>query len=335
MKNYLLLLGAVIMACACSTPDASVSMRINGGSSQPLTFEKCRAVSEEEVEFVFSGPVKVKTCNFTPELSVSSIENGSTVRIILNEKTAPGELLTVDLLVEDEKRNSINVLVSLRARNNRMPELVINELCTEYSNTNSVRKAEFIEFKMKSDGNLGGMRVFINGNSAAAKETIYEFSPVEVKKNDYVVLHLRTYDPASKNEYGSNLNESGGTNSSSARDFWIPGTSKILHKTSMVYVLNQDDKVLNAVVISEKADPWWTKDYFAEKAAFLFLNNAWQSAGGEVPGPADAFISAGTTSTRTICRDESAENTNKAENWYITATSSATPGTVNNTKRYN
>ena len=334
MKNYLMLLGALIMFGSCSTPDATMSSRMSGGSSQTLSFEKCKAVSEEEIEFVFSRSVTVKSIVFYPDLPVASIENGTEVKVTLEKRTEPGKLITVDLLAEDEKRNTINVLVSFRARNNRMPDLVINELCTEYASVTAGRKAEFIEFKMKSDGNLGGMRVFIIGNSAAAKETIYEFSPVDVKKGDYVVLHLRTYDPLSIDEYGSNLTASGGLNSSAARDFWIPESSKLLHKTSMVYVLDQDDSVINAVVISEKADPWWTKDYFAETAAFLFANNAWLSASGEVPEPSDAFISAGTTNTRTICRDETAENTNTAADWYITATSSATPGGVNNTKRY-
>jgi len=334
MKNYLLLLGALIIFGSCSTPDATVSSRISGGSSQTLTFTKCRAVSDDEVEFVFSRSVTVKSLTFYPDLSVNSIESGSTVRINLAEKTEPGTLITADILAEDEKKNTINVLISFRARNDRMPDLVINELCTEYASVTAGRKAEFIEFKMKSDGNLGAMRVFIIGNSAAAKETIYEFSPVEVKKGDYIVLHLRTYDAASKDEYGSNLNASGGLNSSGARDFWIPGTSKLFHKTSMVYVLDQDDKVLNAAIISENPDPWWTKDYFAETAAFLFAHNAWKASDGQPPGPADAFISAGTTNTRTICRDETVENSNSAADWYITATSSATPGGTNNTKRY-
>jgi len=319
---------------SCTTPDAASSPKKTSGSSQTLTFQKCRAISDDQIEFDFSRPVTIKSLVFFPDLPVASVENGGTVKVTLEGKTEPGKLITVDLLAEDEKRNTINVLVSFRTRNNRMPSLVINEICTEYANAAAGKKAEFIEFKMMSDGNLGAMRVVIIGNTSAAKETIYEFSSADVKQGDYVVLHLRTYDPASVDEYGADTLISGGMNSSSARDFWIPGESKLIHKTSMVYVLDQDDKVLSAVMISEKADSWWTKDYFAETAAFLFANNAWKSAQGEAPGPADAFISAGTTNTRTICRDESAENTNTASDWYITATSSATPGTANNTKRY-
>jgi len=337
MKKYFLLLGAIklclILLGSCSTPDTGTFSRILGGSSQALTFLGCKAVSEDELEFVFSRPVTIKHLSFSGDFKAASVENGSVVRVKLEENPFPGRQITADLLAEDEKKSSINVLVSLRTRNDRMPSLIINEICTEYSNP----KTEFIEFKMKSSGNLGAMRVFITGNSNAAKETVYEFSPAEVKNGEYVVLHLRTIEDACRDENGSNLSESGGRNASAtARDFWIPGNTKLIHKeASMVYVLDQDDNVLASVLISTNADSPWPKDYFKETADFLFAKNAWKSQNGETYIPADAAVSAGTTNTRTICRDETKENTNSKADWYITATSSATPGEKNNPKRYN
>jgi len=335
MKNKHFLLGALIAAAAllpaalgsCSTEDAgSASSRLIGGASSALLYQNCKAVSENEVVFVFSQPVKVKKLTMDPELPIESIENGSTVRIKLAETQVPGKLITADMVAEDEKKNSINVLVSFRTRNDRMPDLIINELCTEYASVTAGKKAEFIELKMKSAGNLGAMRLCIAGNSNASKETIYEFSPVEVKKDDYVVLHLRTFDPESIDEHGSNLAESKGLNSSpGARDFWLPGNTKLIHKTSIVYLMDQDDEIISAVMICEKPELQWPKDYFNEIAGVLISKGAWKG---------DPFTSAGTTNTRTICRDETLANTASAADWYITATSSATPGSANNPKRY-
>jgi len=179
------------------------------------------------------------------------------------------------------------------------------------------------------------MRVVINGNTNAAKKTVYEFSPVEVKKDEYMTLHLRTYNSESRDEYGENLDESVGVNASpTARDFWMPGETKLLHKTAVIYVLDQDDKVIDAVMLSENPDTWWTKDYFAEAAEFLFNSGAWKSPAGGVCSPADAVASGKTTNTRTICRDETVENSGTAKDWYITDTSNATPGKPNSTKRY-
>jgi hypothetical protein len=142
-------------------------------------------------------------------------------------------------------------------------------------------------------------------------------------------------EEACKDEY-ARLDESGGRDSSpAARDFWIPDTVKVINKTAgFVYVLDQDDRVLDAIMISEKADNWWTKDYLAEAAEFLFGQRAWTAPGGNICTPADAVNSTGTTLTRTICRDENAEKTNNAANWYVTVTSGATPGARNNPDRY-
>ena len=333
-KIFYVLLGACIVLGSCSTGEAAASAvaKMLRGSSQALLFLGCRAVSENEVEFTFSQPVTVKYLSFEPVVTIASIENGSTVKVRLENNPGPGVQITADLLAEDMEKNTINVLIPFRSRNNRMPSLVINELRTEHSNP----RAEFIEFKALTAGNLGGMRVFILGNTNASKETIYEFFPVEVKKDEYMVLHLRTVEPSSRDEYGDNLAESGGRDSSpAARDFWIPGNTKLVHRSATtVYVLDQDDRVLTAVMISENTDPWWNKDYFAEAAAFLHKQGAWKSADGGIGGPADAVRSTGTTNTRTICRDETGENTNTAADWYITATSGATPGTTNNPRRY-
>jgi hypothetical protein len=189
---------------------------------------------------------------------------------------------------------------------------------------------------MNSSGNLGAMRVFITGNTNPARETVYEFLPVEVKKDEYVVLHLRKVEPDCMDEYGERLDESGGRDSSpTARDIWIPGNTKLIHKeASAIYVLDQDDKVLAAVMLSDRKASWWTKDYFAEIAEFLYIQGAWTSLDGNICSPMDAIDSTGTTNTRTICRDETVENTNTAADWYITYTSCATPGTPNNPRRW-
>jgi len=177
------------------------------------------------------------------------------------------------------------------------------------------------------------MRVFIAGNYKAPM--VYEFLPVEVRDGDYVTLHLRCTESGCIDEYGNDLAESGGTDSSpTARDFWVQGNVKLLHKTDAVYVLDQDDKVLDCVMISENPDPWWNKEYFADTAQILFEQGAWKTENALICGPVNSVMSAGTTATRTICRDENTVNSHTAAGWYIAATSCATPGKPNNPKKY-
>ena len=335
MKRFYFVL-AVILAvvctiCSCATGASDAVSAVLGKSSEAPLFLSCKAVSDTEIDFQFTHPVKVTSLHFSPAIQLEAVEDGSTVRVSFSEGPGPGERLTVDLLAEDDKGNTINVLVPLRTRNNRIPELRINELRTE----NSKPRYEFIEFKTFSPGNLGALRVFVAGNSK--NPLLYEFPSIEVKNGEYITLHLRTTEEGCRDELGSNLAESGGTDSSpTGRDLWIPGSAKLLHKTDIVYLLDQDDQVVDAVILSENADLWWNKDYLAEAAEFLFKAGSWKSRDGKICGPADAVQSTGTTATRTICRDEAlAGNSCSAADWYITATSSATPGGPNNPKRYN
>lgn len=208
------------------------------------------------------------------------------------------------------------------------PVLQINELRTEYNSGQA--RAEFIEFRANAVVNLDGMRVFIASNNR--NPLVYEFSSVEIGEYEYVVLHLRTLDASSKDEYGENLNESGGRDASpTARDFWVPGNTKLLRKTDIVYVLDRDDNVVDAVMIAEKPEQEWPRDYFTETAAFLFNQGAWKSAEGTFPVPADAVDSSGikTSLTRSISRDETTAFTRTAADWYITAIGGVTPGMRN------
>jgi hypothetical protein len=331
---YLIVVGicsAFCTVCSCATGIGGESAaQVIGKKSESPIFLSCKAVSETEINIRFSKPVKVTSLFFSPTINVDKVENGDTVRVIFSGGPGPGEKLIADILAKDDNGNTINVLVPFLTRNNRIPPLVINELRTE----NSKPKHEFIEFKTLKAGNLGALRVFIAGNYKAPM--VYEFPSVEVAAGEYITLHLRTTEENCRDELGRNLTESGGTDSSpTARDLWIPGSIKLLHKTDAVYLLDQDDRVVSAVMLSETADAWWNKDYFAEAAEFLFNAGAWKSPDGTICSPADAVKSAGTANTRTICRDETLkENSGTSADWYITTTSSATPGAPNNPKRY-
>jgi hypothetical protein len=201
--------------------------------------------------------------------------------------------------------------------------LKINELRFGSSGEDSVG---FIEFKILSAGNLGWLRVFIASNVG---KCVFEFKPVGVKKGDYVVLHLRKLEASCKDEYGEDLTESGGTDSSpTARDFWIPGEAELLNKNDAICILDQDERVvLDAVIILENANTaeWSKLSLFID---FLLIEDAWKFADRTTPSPTDAVNISGidTNYNRSVSRDETVEDTNTAADWYIT---SATPGREN------
>ena len=320
---------AVLAVCSCVSGGSDVAERILG-VSQPPVFLSAKAVSQTQVQFRFSKPVTVSSLSFSPQLEAEITEDGSTVNVDFGGGLEPGERVTADLLATDESGNTINVLVPFRARNDRVPSLRITELRTDYTRPRS----EFIEMRTFAAGNLGALRVFIASNHRSP--VVYEFPPVEVRSGEYVTLHLRKVEDANRDELGSDLGASGGVNASpTGRDIWVPGTVKLLRRTDIVYILDQDDEVVDAVVLSENPGLTWDRSHFADAADFLFLAGAWKSRDETGISPTDAVQTAGTTTTRTINRDETlAENSRSAGDWYITVTSGATPGRVNNPRRH-
>jgi len=329
-------LPALLVFCAASCSSDGNIQQLLGASTEAPVFLDCKPVSSTEIIFTFSKPVRVASLNFDSGLEIQSIDEGREVKVNFAQPLDEGRRITADILVEDSGRNSLNVIVPFRARNDRMPALVFNELRTDYSNTNSRPRVEFVEFYAPEAGNLGAMRLFIAAHSLS--KPIYEFPPAEVKAGEYIVLHLRTIGAGSVDETGANLALSSGNDAQdTARDFWLPGNSKRLHRTSALWLMDQNDRIIDAVLLCENpAD--WGKNNSAAAAEFLARNGAWLSADGEgsgrIPGPADAIATRGTTGTRTVCRDESTPPAARADNWYITATSNATPGRENSTRRH-
>ena len=334
MKSFrfiFLLLVLVLTAYSCSSEgELQEILGLNSETKSPV-FLDCRPVSPTEVVFNFSHPVTVVSVVFEPSLEIDSVEDGSEVKVTFVGNIEAGMKITADILVEDSKKDTLNVIVPFRARNDRIPDIVFNELRTEYSKP----RAEFVEFLAMGAGNLGAMRLFIAGHSLS--EPIYEFPPAEVAAGEYIVFHLRTLEEGCVDETGSNTALSGGTDAhDKGRDFWLPNTSEMLRKTDALWIMDQDDRIIDAIIFSENPDAAWSNSKVAEAAKFLGEKKAWRPLSngddgeeGWIPAPDDVFISKGTTATKTICRDESLPAEPRAVNWYITATNGLSPGEKN------
>ncbi|MDR2185947.1 MAG: hypothetical protein LBO80_09855 [Treponema sp.] len=323
---WVLVFGACCFACTCS-PEAELQ-QVLGISAQAPVFLGCKALSPTEIVFHFSASVKAASVYFDPPLDIVSVEDGSTVRVTLGRAAGDGEKITADLLVEDGRKNTLNVLVSLRTRNPRLPALLLTEVRAEHRNP----RLEFVEIKTLAPGNLGALRLF--AAVAGLAEPLFEFPPVEAGAGEYIVIHLRTPDAGSVDETGDDLNASQGSESiPEVRDFWIPLSAERLRNTDAVFFMDQDDQIADAVMFSETPGESWAKEGLLRAAELLGRRGAWLAGVPEaVPGPGDAVNSGAATPVRTICRDEASADTNSAADWYIAA--SGTPGKRNNADRY-
>jgi hypothetical protein len=328
-----IILPVLFGACSCSTEQAI--QNVLGASAETPVFLGVKALSSQEIQFEFSKPVTVRSLSFDPPQEILSIIDGSagegsSALVTLAEALQGGAQIVADLLVEDELGNTLGALIPFRARNDRIPRVQITELRTEYAKP----KVEFVEIKTLGAGNLGALRLFIAGTGMA--EPVFEFPPAEVAEGEYLVVHLRTLDPASVNETGPDLALSPGAEAlPDARDFWVPEAVKRLKKTDVVLLLDQEDRILDGALLSENPDNAWAKEDLDRAAKLLAAQEAWKNdAGSRSLGPRDAIPTKGTTTTRTICRDETLTDTDSAADWFIADTSQATPGKPNSNKRY-
>ncbi|MDR2842394.1 MAG: hypothetical protein LBV52_04255 [Spirochaetaceae bacterium] len=326
--------------CAAALVSCSDETSINkmlGISAQAPVITGCKVVSGKQVVFSFSTPVTIVSANFVPPLEVESTTGGTEAAVNFTNDTSGGRQFIADILVEDADGNTLNALVPFRTRNDNVPQFEINEVRIDATKP----KSEFIEIKTKTAGNLGAVRVF--AASTSIEEPFYEFPCVEVAAGEYIILHLRTY-PEQQNcidelENRLDLARLSGSSSAAndtpttARDIFVPDNKKILHKSDVIYLLDQDDKILDAVMFSELASSWGKTKALTQAAEFLAKQGAWLSRDGvsiKTPAFEDAAVSAGTTTTKTLCRYEAQSDSNTASDWYVCPTSKASPGLRNN-----
>jgi len=295
----------------------------------PAEFTDFNLFSKKEVRFNFTAAVKNVSCAFSPYQEIERIQDGKIVKIYLKENFKLQTDFLIELNAKDNLENSLSVEVPLFV-NDWIPKIEINELRTEYSS--SALRAEFIEFKVKSAGNLEGLKLYIMWD--AKKPYIFNLPAIDVKSGEYITLHLRTLEDDCVNELGEDLSESIGTDSSpTARDLWIPGNKEWLHKTDIVYLQDANGRILDAVILNEEPGEMWKKNraHFAEIVEELYKRGAWKSADSQPPGPLNAVDTSTikSSATKSISRYEGRENTHSAKDWYITNTGGATPGKPN------
>jgi len=165
----------------------------------------------------------------------------------------------------------------------------------------------------------------------ANKPFVYYFPEINVKEGEYITLHLRTLEETCIDELGDNLNLSGGKDScSTARDLWVTGSEKYLHKTDIVYLQNASGGIIDAIVMNENPSMTWEKSraHFANIVKYLCSVGAWECE-DDNPTAFDAVntSSIGQSMYKSVSRYEWRANNFNTTDWYIV--DAGTPGQPN------
>ncbi|MFA6507384.1 MAG: hypothetical protein WCT14_14895, partial [Treponemataceae bacterium] len=242
-----------LIAGACSPQ--LVFQGVVGVDAVPPTYVSARTPTVSSLSVVFSEAVKVQSLRFDPDIPVTATSDGASEVLIDFSKTLePGRRYMMDLTAEDSEGNTVTVLAPFIGRNDHPPRLVVNEIRTEYSKP----KVEYVELFVKEAGQLGGLALVTT--AAGFSEPVLIFPPLEVRADDYVVIHLRSIEEGLIDETGA-LDASTGTDSSpTARDFWVSGAEKRIHKTDVVALLDTDGNPLDGVAFTETPGTDWKSE---------------------------------------------------------------------------
>ncbi len=367
MSVAMVILVSIIVSCgSCSISPNGVTMlsgdyayttlehfTVTSNSTALISFS--RKVEFPVLEYYVVGNDSWQSDNLSEILMAEKNENGvslvgnvSVQEIEVIEKdafmyelnfshnTTLGESYILAGLVKDEYDSTLSFTLSFDGYNSRVPSMIFSEISTEYAGD----RTEFIEFYMLEDGNLAGV-ILHSAGDGKNKDII--LPSVEVKKGEYVVLHMRTVESGAVNEYGDNLALSNTKQSSSqGRDLWISGKETRLSKNDVLLLrkrLNGD--LLDAIAYTDGIKTEWKKSEMLTYIKEATEADLWE-------GGADIFqvVDVETiTGTRTLNRQNISEIErlfeqgqrhfpNSKDDWIIVATSNLSPGKPNSEKQH-
>ncbi len=272
----------------------------------------------------------------TPVSAPDTSEGGTRLYLESSKPCNPGEQYLLVGTVHDKYGNSLAFSLPCWGFNARIPTLLLSELLTEGTTTHP----DIIELYVKKSGNLAGCAVFVG--TPGTYTFRYIFPPCNVLAGEFILLHLKPQGLPDEIDETMDIAASGGLDSSAlARDFWCKQeTGSLSGKNGAVSVFsNPSGYCIDAVIYSER-----TSESDANYRGFgtasllamvkeLFESGCWLMPDGIRPEA--AAQSAGTTSTRTICRWSDERDTNRNTDWHIVPTKGSTLGTVNKDDIYN
>ncbi len=341
VKKLNILFGAFlfVLVISCSGAPGSVSVLSGDFETPELKLLSCE--SSDEISLIFSKPVtgtfievgqasnlqieSALYCALDKKIEAEYIQkNSSVLEIKFREPTKVGESYIVRGTVIDENKNTLTFASVFSGYNDRVPELVLSEVQTKYSNP----KAEFVEIYAKTQGNLSGVCIYSAYDGAKKR---YEFPPVDVKAGEYIVVHYRNIEADTVNETGEDLKISKGTFSSNSRDLWLDNTSARLGDKTDVILLEKsaDGTVLDAVAYADSSLEDWPKEIYKEALHRAAKDGVWQDESIKNAVNGDRI-----SVTRTLSRQGSLDKAdvyNKSA-WLVTATNTASPGGPNSSR---
>jgi hypothetical protein len=313
---------ALIVACA-QNPEAAIYPTAD---FRPPGLVEALPASSKSVVLVFDEPVASVSGSLAvePSAGVSCRAEDKRLLVDFGSGMSPGADYALAGEVEDGSGNRTRFLVRFSGWNDRAPRLRISEVQTGKNSSKTKPHRDFVELEALADGNLGGEEL---SWSSSVKSASYRFPGAEVKKGDFIVLHLAPEGlDEERDEIGSDLVASGGIDASgSGRDFWCKTMPLPDESGAVAISLRPGETPCDGLFYADEGKSGAIADgKLADLIGLMAKSRVW-SVSGESASWEDGFSWKVSTS-KSICRSSSA---NGPSAWSVGASGTQSPGRAN------
>lgn len=258
----------IFVVCPLSCHISPQGIELVGGDYISPKIESYKIIDGKHINLKFSEDISLNSVvieNKNKDLiSVKSIEKGKNIGELivgLEKDTEIGCEYVMGGVVNDKYGNTLTFSLPFSGYNEKVPLLLISEVQTRYSKVSDLRyRCEFVKLHVLEDGNLFGL---IIGSASNGKDLDYHFPPLEVKKNDIIVVHFRNKGEGCIDELGNDLDLSFAPNSCKiGRDLWLNNQGSAFSDSGDVIYLKNiiTNKIMDGFMYSNQSKESWSSD---------------------------------------------------------------------------
>lgn len=333
IKCFVILTFVIICVCplSCRLTERGITL-YNVNSYECPEIDAFSVTGSENALISFSKKVSLSGCAVTPEIgSVScflkdspSGEKNFEYEVLFSQRCDAGKKYALIGIATDSIGNSLTFSLPFKGYNENIPVLEISEVHPKYASSKrksgTVYKCEYVEFLVRSDGNLAGLEL---RSAHDGPDKAYEFPAIEVRRGEIIVVHLRSKTEGAVSELEENLNLSEEYYSSeSARDLWAENdSSRLGDDMDVISLVNSfTEELIDGVCYSKSDSAEWKDDFMAGAAKKLNDSGLWNGS-----SVSDAACIDGLTPSKSIVRIAGGKS---ASSWEVSKAGGETPGKI-------
>lgn len=317
MKLFILLLLTSLLCTACPTDSLPDILDIFKDTDRILPeLSEYEIADRERIRLTFSEAVVINTAEIDGHTAEYVMNDSYSFTVRSPFPLSLSEESELFLIVSDERGNTASFILPVAGRNNDIPRLLINE----FSSRGSDSQPERIELLVMEDGNIEG--VYAADGTKGNEVFGFTLPSIEVRRGDLIVIYWNI-----KPKLESFTNRSGTT----TYNIYAAATSGLPDNNGVFVIYNSKTgkaDVLDALIYSDFNSSTYSGFGSARVEAAaeeLMADFSWFG---------QAFNCRSCTTTRSINRNLSGQDTDRAADFFICETRGQSFGEYNRSGEY-